>query len=176
VDLGATNSMGTTDNRQMESAAGPHPEHDGRRKILFLCTHNSCRSQVAEGWARHPPGDRWEPCSAGIEPTHVDLYAMKVMAEAGVNISFHRTKSIREVQDIECDYVMTVCDQAREQCPYFPARVGALHAGFGDPPALAQDVKDEQEVLAIHRRDRDEITSFVEKLPQRLEARSSRHA
>jgi arsenate reductase len=131
---------------------------------------------MAEGWTRHLLGDKWEPYSAGVEPTRVDPYAIKVMAEAGVNISSHHAKSIRDVQDVEFDYVITVCDQAREQCPYFPARVGTLHADFDDPPALAQDVKGEPEVLAIYRRVRDEIRGFVEELPQRLEARSSRHA
>ena len=148
-------------------------EQEKRLKILFLCTHNSCRSQMAEGWAHHLHPDRFEPYSAGIDPTRVDPYAVKVMAEAGVDISSHRAKSINEIQDIGFDYVVTVCDQAREQCPYFPARVRMIHAGFDDPPALAEGARDEQEVLAIYRRVRDEIRSFVEELPRVLEAKGS---
>jgi arsenate reductase len=145
-----------------------------KRKILFLCTHNSCRSQMAEGWMHHLDADRFEPYSAGIDPTRVDPYAVQVMAEAGVDISSGHAKSISEIQDIGFDYVVTVCDEAREQCPYFPARVRMIHAGFDDPPALAKEAGDEQAVLAIYRRVRDEIRSFVEELPRALEARDSR--
>ncbi len=145
-----------------------------RLKILFLCTHNSCRSQMAEGWAQHLLKDQFEFYSAGIDPTRVDPRAVQVMAEAGVDISSHRAKSISEIQDIDFDYVVTVCDQAREQCPYFPARVRVIHVGFDDPPALAGRAKDEQEVLAIYRRVRDEIRRFVEELPHVLEAKGSR--
>jgi arsenate reductase len=145
-----------------------------RWKILFLCTHNSCRSQMAEGWAHHLLGDRFESYSAGIDPTRVDPRAVRVMAEAGVDISSRQAKHICEIQDIDFDYVVTVCDQAREQCPYFPARVAVFHAGFEDPPALAGRAKDEQEALAIYRRVRDEIRRFVEELPPLLEAKSSR--
>ena len=145
-----------------------------RLKILFLCTHNSCRSQMAEGWAHYLLTDQCESYSAGIAPTRVDPYAIQVMAEAGVDISLHHAKSIKDIQDIDFDYVVTVCDQAREQCPYFPARVAVLHADFDDPPALAGRAKDEQEVLAIYRRGRDEIRSFVEELPHVWEAKGSR--
>ncbi len=134
-------------------------------KILFLCTGNSCRSQMAEGWARHLLGDRIEPYSAGIEPKKLDTYAVKVMAEAGVDIAGHYPKHLNEMRDMTFDYVVTVCDQAREQCPYFPAKVKVLHCSFDDPPRLAAGVKNEQEVLAIYRRVRDEIRMFVERLP-----------
>ena len=117
--------------------------------------------------------DRFDFYSAGTDPTRVDPRAVQVMAEAGVDISSHRAKSISEIQDIDFDYVVTVCDQAREQCPYFPARVREIHAGFDDPPALAGRAKDEQEVLAIYRRVRDEIRSFIEELPHVLEAKGS---
>jgi len=148
-------------------------EREKRLKILFLCTHNSCRSQMAEGWMRHLHADRFEPYSAGIDPTRVDSYAVKVMAEAGVDISLNRAKSISEVQDIGFDYVVTVCNEAHEQCPYFPARIRTIHAGFDAPPALAREQDDEQAVLAIYRRVRDEIRCFVEGLPQTLGTKGS---
>ncbi len=129
---------------------------------------------MAEGWARHLLKDQVESFSAGIDPTRVDPRAVQVMAEAGVDISSHHAKSISEIQDIDFDYVVTVCDQAREQCPYFPARVAVIHADFDDPPALAGRAKDEQETLAIYRRVRDEIKRFIEELPRLLEAKSSR--
>ncbi len=154
----------------------PDPAQEERPRILFLCTHNSCRSQMAEGWAHHLLKDQFESYSAGIAPTRVDPYAIRVMAEAGVDISLHHAKSSNDLQDIDFDYVISVCDQAREQCPYFPARVAVLHAGFDDPPALAGQAKDEQEALAIYRRVRDEIRRFVEELPHLLEAKGSRTA
>ncbi len=129
---------------------------------------------MAEGWARHLLANRLEPFSAGIDPTRVDPRAVQVMAEAGVDISSHHAKSVNEVRDIDFDYVVTVCDQAREQCPYFPTRVRAFHAGFDDPPALAGQARDEQEALAIYRRVRDEIKRFIEELPRLLEAQGSR--
>jgi arsenate reductase len=153
---------------------GPGPEREKRLKVLFLCTHNSCRSQMAEGWARHLLKDRFESYSAGIDPTRVDPRAIQVMGEAGVDISSHHAKRISEIQDVDFDYVVTVCDQAREQCPYFPARVGVLHVGFDDPPFLAGEAKDEREALAIYRRVRDEIRRFIEELPHVLEAKGSR--
>ena len=122
---------------------------------------------------RHLHGDRFDPYSAGVEPTHVDPYAVKVMAEAGVDIASARAKSINEIQEVGFDYVVTVCDEAREQCPYFPARIKMIHAGFDDPPALAEEAEDEQVVLAIYRRVRDEIRSFVDGLPRVLEAGGS---
>jgi len=129
---------------------------------------------MAQGWVHHLHADRFEPYSAGIDPTRVDPYAVKVMAEAGVDISSARAKSISEIQDVSFDYVVTVCDEAREQCPYFPARVRMIHAGFDDPPALAEEAAgDDQAILAIYRRVRDEIRRFVEELPQMLEAKGS---
>ncbi len=129
---------------------------------------------MAEGWAQHLLKDRFESHSAGSDPTRVDPRAVRVMAEAGVDISSHCVKSISDIQDIDFDYVVTVGDQAREQCPYFPARVRALHADFDDPPAPAGQARDEQEALAIYRRVRDEIRCFVDELPRVLEAHASR--
>ncbi len=138
-------------------------------KILFLCTGNSCRSQMAEGWTRHLKGDVIEPYSAGIEMHGLNPNAVKVMAEAGVDISAHRSKHVDELKDIDFDYVITVCDNAHESCPMFPRKTKVLHVGFDDPPRLAKAAETEQQVLEIYRRVRDEIKQFVEKLPDNLE-------
>jgi arsenate reductase len=134
-------------------------------RILFLCTGNSCRSQMAEGWARHLKADCIDPYSAGIEPHVLDPRAVKVMAEAGVDISGHHSKHLNELKDIDFDYVITVCDNVHESCPMFPGKTKVIHAGFDDPPRLAKEAKTEEETLNIYRRVRDEIKSFIEKLP-----------
>ena len=139
-------------------------------KILFLCTGNSCRSQMAEGWARFLKGDSIEPFSAGTEPQKIDILAVKVMKEAGVDISHQRSKHIDEVIDSEFDYVITVCDHARENCPFFPGKTERVHVGFNDPPKLAEDAQSEEEALTHYRRVRDEIKTFVEKLPDALKS------
>jgi len=138
--------------------------------ILFLCTGNSCRSQMAEGWARHLKGDEIEVYSAGIEKHGLNPHAVKVMAEAGVDISGQRSKHVNEVLDIPFDYVVTVCGHAQENCPVFPGRAVVIHHGFDDPPKLAADAKTEEEGLAHYRRVRDEIRAFVETLPDALMA------
>ena len=132
-------------------------------KVLFLCTGNSCRSQMAEGWARRLKGEVIEPYSAGIETHGLNPNAVKVMAEAGVDISGHRSKHLDELRDITFDYVVTVCDQASESCPVFPGKVKRLHVSFDDPPRLAKNAGTEQEALSHYRRVRDEIRAFVEK-------------
>jgi len=137
-------------------------------KILFLCTGNACRSQMAEGWARRLKGDMLEPYSAGIETHGLNPNAVKVMAEAGVDISGHRSKHVSELKDITFDYVVTVCDNARESCPLFPGRAKVVHAGFDDPPRLAKDAKTEEEALGHYRRVRDEIRAYIETLPEAL--------
>jgi len=139
-----------------------------KKKILFLCTGNSCRSQMAEGWARYLKGDVLEPYSAGIEVHGLNPYAVKVMKEAGVDISHHRSKHVKELFHIPFDYVVTVCDHAKETCPVFPGRVKRLHVGFDDPPRLAATLSSEEEKLAVYRRVRDEIRAFVETLPESL--------
>jgi arsenate reductase len=145
-------------------------------KVLFLCTGNSCRSQMAEGWARHLKGDSIEPYSTGIEPRGLDPRAVKVMTEAGVDISGHRSKRVDELETIQFDYVVTVCDQAHELCPLFPGRTKVIHVGFDDPPGLAEQAESEQEALSHYRRVRDEIRQFVESLPESLEqTRSANH-
>lgn len=141
---------------------------NARLKILFLCTGNSCRSQMAEGWARHLKGDVIEAYSAGIEAHGLNPNAVRVMAEAGVDIRSQRSKHVNELQDIAFDYVVTVCDHAHEACPLFPGGTKVIHVGFDDPPRLAQGAKSEEEALAHYRRVRDEIRAFVEKLPGTL--------
>ncbi len=136
--------------------------------ILFLCTGNSCRSQMAEGWARYLKGDIINAYSAGIETHGMNERAMKVMYEAGVDISDHHSKLVDEL-DIEFDYVVTVCGHAHETCPMFPGKAKVVHVGFDDPPRLTRDMQDEEEILKVYRRVRDEIKAFVEKLPEGLE-------
>jgi arsenate reductase len=134
-------------------------------KILFLCTGNSCRSQMAEGWARHLRGDLLEPYSAGIETHGLNERAVQVMAEAGVDISGQRSKHVDELRDVPFDFVVTVCDHAHESCPLFPGRTKVVHVGFDDPPRLAREARTEEETLRHYRRVRDEIRAFVERLP-----------
>ncbi len=140
-----------------------------RLKVLFLCTGNSCRSQMAEGWARHLKGSLIEPWSAGIESHGLNPRAVRVMAEAGVDISCHRSKTVHELGGIDFDWVVTVCGHARETCPVFPGMGRKAHRGFDDPPRLAQGAQNEEEALAHYRRVRDEIRAFVEGLPGSLE-------
>lgn len=137
-------------------------------KVLFLCTGNSCRSQMAEGWARALKGDQIEAYSAGIETHGMNLKAVKVMAEVGVDISGHHSKHVSEVLHIPFDYVITVCGHAQENCPVFPGRAVVIHHGFDDPPKLAADAKTEEEALAHYRRVRDEIRAYIETLPEAL--------
>jgi len=137
-------------------------------KILFLCTGNSCRSQMAEGWARQLKSDRIEAYSAGVDPAELNSLAVRVMAEAGVEIEDQRSKDVRELLDVGFDYVVTVCDYAREGCPVFPGDTRVVHAGFDDPPRLASSARSEEEALPHYRRVRDEIRAFVEMLPDSL--------
>ena len=143
-------------------------------KVLFLCTGNSCRSQMAEGWARHLKADTIEARSAGIEARGLDPNAVKVMAEAGVDISGHRSKNVDELIDIPFDFVITVCDEAHESCPVFGGKAEVVHVGFDDPPRLAEGAKTEAEALDHYRRVRDEIRTFVETLPQALASKKDK--
>ncbi len=138
-------------------------------KVLFLCTGNSCRSQMAEGWARQLKSNLIEPYSAGIEIHGLNSDAVKVMAEVGVDISSYRSKHVSELMDIPFDYVVTVCGHANENCPIFPGSAKIIHVGFDDPPKLARDKQTENEKLDCYRRVRDEIRTFIETLPQSLE-------
>lgn len=151
-------------------AAHKHlPGNMKKTKILFLCTGNSCRSQMAEGWARHLKGDILEPYSAGIETHGLNQYAVKVMAEAGVDISRQKSKNVADLLSVPFDYVVTVCDHAAESCPVFPGQAKVVHHGFDDPPRLAKTAPSEEAALDIYRRVRDEIKAFVKILPDNLE-------
>lgn len=139
-------------------------------KVLFLCTGNSCRSQMAEGWARALKGGVMEAYSAGIEAHGLNPQAVRVMEEAGVDISGQRSKVVSELAGIHFDYVVTVCGHAAESCPRFPGPAKVIHHGFDDPPRLAQSAANEAEALTHYRLVRDEIRAFVETLPEGLYA------
>ncbi|MBI5843493.1 MAG: arsenate reductase ArsC [Deltaproteobacteria bacterium] len=138
-------------------------------RIIFLCTGNSCRSQMAEAFTNRLKGDSIEARSAGVETHGLNPLAVKVMAEAGIDISNARSKHVAEFDDESFDYAVTLCDSARAACPVMPPPIKMRHVGFDDPPALAKDAKTEEEALAHYRRVRDEIRAFVEKLPGVLE-------
>jgi len=137
-------------------------------RVLFLCTGYSCRSQMAEGWARHLRGDTIEPYSAGSETHGLNPRAVRAMAEAGVDISGHTSKTLADLAGVEFDWVVTVCGHAHEHCPIFPGATRVVHAGFDDPPRLAQGAATEEEAMAPYRRVRDEIRAFVGRLPGAL--------
>ena len=139
-----------------------------KMKILFLCTGNSCRSQMAEGWTRHLRSDRIEAYSAGVETHGLDPRAVQVMAEAGVDISGHKSQNVSEFMDVPLDVVVTVCGHAHESCPVFPGSTRVVHVGFDDPPALAAGAATEDEALDCYRRVRDEVRAFVQTLPGAL--------
>jgi arsenate reductase len=137
-------------------------------KVLFLCTGNSCRSQMAEGWTHHLKGDLIEAYSAGTSPHGLNPDAVRVMAEAGVDISQQTSDHIDSFADHDLDVVVTVCGHAHETCPIFPGPTRVIHIGFDDPPALARDAASEEDRLAPYRRVRDEIKAFIETLPESL--------
>lgn len=140
-----------------------------RLRVLFLCTANSCRSQMAEAWAHQLKGDVIEPYSAGTQPRGLDPRAIQVMAEVGVDLSAQRPKGLESLRDVAFDYVVTVCDAAKEACPTFSGKARVIHFSFDDPPRLAAHAASEAEVLTHYRRVRDEIRAFVERLPEALE-------
>jgi arsenate reductase len=139
-------------------------------KVLFLCTGNSCRSQMAEGWVRHLKGGQIEAYSAGIETHGLNPLAVKAMAEAGVDISTQCSKHVRELAGIGFDCVVTVCGHARENCPAWLGGGRIVHVGFDDPPSLARGAAGEAEALVHYRRVRDEIRDFVAGLPESLKS------
>jgi arsenate reductase len=136
--------------------------------ILFLCTGNSCRSQMAEGWARKLTSDDVLAYSAGIEKHGLNPLAVKAMAEAGVDISGQKSKTLEDLPEQAFDYVITLCGHANETCPIFPGKTKRIHAGFDDPPALAKKAETEEEAFQHYRRVRDEIKIFVAKFPEGL--------
>jgi len=131
-----------------------------KKKVLFLCTHNSCRSQMAEGIVNHYLGDRFEAYSAGTEATRVNPLAILVLAELGIDISGHYSKTLDEFAGEKFDYVITLCGDANENCPLFFGGVERIHMGFSDP---SRTLGSEEEIMADFRRVRDEIkTTLVE--------------
>ena len=145
--------------------SGPQMKDKKPLEILFLCTGNSCRSQMAEGWAKALKGSAIEAYSAGVDPKALHPLAVKVMAEAGVDISRQQSKHVRVLKDIPFDYVVTVCNNARESCPLFPGKTKIVHRDFEDPAAAKGS---EEEVLAVFSRVRDQIRAFIEGLPDIL--------
>jgi arsenate reductase len=141
-----------------------------RLKVVFLCTGNSCRSQMAEGWARALKDNVIEAYSAGVEPHGMNARAIAVMAEAGVDISGHRSKHVDDLAGVPFDFVVTVCGHAHETCPMFPGKTRVVHVGFDDPPELAKSARTEDEAMDHYRRVRDEIKAFILTLPAGLTA------
>lgn len=139
-----------------------------KTSLLFLCTGNSCRSQMAEGWAKALKGDLFEVYSAGLETHGLNPHAVKVMAEAGVDISTQKSQHLDEFRDTPIDLVITVCAHAHETCPLFPGNARVLHVGFDDPPKLSPPDAPLEVKLDGFRRVRDEIRAFVESLPESL--------
>ncbi len=129
--------------------------------VLFLCTGNSCRSQMAEGFARRLLAGRICAYSAGIEPHGMNPRAMKVMAEAGFPIDDQSSKHVNDIKGVAFDFVITVCGHADEACPAIPGPARRIHRGFDDPPKLAKDAKTDEEALSHYRRVRDEIHKYV---------------
>ncbi len=132
-------------------------------KVMFLCTGNSCRSQMAEGWAEHLKGDCIEAFSAGVDPGRLNERAVEVMAEAGVDISGHRSKHVDDLCGVEFDYVVTVCDHAHETCPVFGGKAKVVHRKFDDPSFVIGTL---DEVMSEFRRVRDEIRDYVLSMPE----------
>jgi arsenate reductase len=141
-------------------------------KVLFLCTGNSCRSQMAEGWARHLKGDVIDAYSAGVATHGMNPHAVAVMSEAGVDIASHHSKHVDELADVTFDYVVTVCDNAAESCPVFRGQAQIVRHAFDDPPKLAREAANDEEALGHYRRVRDEIRDYIATLPGALQGGS----
>ena len=129
-----------------------------KKRILILCTGNSARSQMAEGLLRHAAGQRFDVFSAGTKPSHVREEAVAVMRELGIDISSYRSKSVDEFAGQSFDYVLTVCDNAKESCPIFPGNTATIHHAFEDPAAFQGS---DQDLLALFRRVRDQIREYL---------------
>lgn len=140
------------------------------KNVLFLCTGNSCRSQMAEGFGKALKGSKYNFYSAGTKKHGLNPRAAQVMNEVGIDISNHQSKTTDELSDQKMDFVITVCSDANENCPYFPGGK-ILHVGFDDPPRLTENMKDEEEILNVYRRVRDEIKIMVENIEKHLEQR-----
>lgn len=140
----------------------------GKSSILFICTGNSCRSQIAEGWTRHLLADQIEPYSSGIVAKGLNPHVVRVMAEVGIDIRQQKSQALDEIGDLNPDHVITVCANAHENCPIFRGNTRVTHVGFDDPPTLAKSAETEEESLAYYRRVRDEIGEFVKTIPERI--------
>jgi arsenate reductase len=141
-------------------------------KLLFLCTGNSCRSQMAEGWTRQLKGDQIKAFSAGIDTHGLNPHMLKVMDEAGVDVSNQKSENIRDFAEHDLDVVITVCGHAHETCPVFPANCKVVHTGFPDPPKMAKELAEkgatEEEQLDCYRSVRDKIKEYILTLPESL--------
>lgn len=138
------------------------------KKILFLCTGNSCRSQMAHGFANSMHNSSWQCYSAGIVSHGMNKFAIQVMAEIGIDISEHTSQTLSEFGNINFDYVATVCDHAVQNCPTFSQGEQLIHQRFDDPPKLALHAKTDEESLDFYRQVRDEIQQWVAELPEQL--------
>jgi arsenate reductase len=141
--------------------------------LLFLCTGNSCRSQMAEGFTRSMFGEIIEPYSAGVKKSQLDPRAVAVMQEAGIDISTQHSKTPDEITDVPFDFVVTVCSDADKNCPTLPGEATRLHAPFDDPPRLAETEEGEEAALNHYRRVRDEIQNFCQTIPEKLQGSDS---
>ena len=141
-----------------------------KTKILFLCTGNSCRSQMAEGLARALRGTQIEPYSAGIIAKGLNPLAVRAMKEIGIDITGQSSKTVEQIQHVPLDVVVTVCGHAHETCPIFPHGAKVVHVGFDDPPELAKNAASDDEAMPHYRRVRDEIKAFIETLPQSIQS------
>jgi len=139
-----------------------------KKRVLFLCTGNSCRSQMAEGFAKQLKADSIEAYSAGVDPHGMNPRATRAMSEAGCDISAHHSKHVDELKHVRFDYVVTVCGHADQACPTLEDPAKRVHVGFDDPPKLAKDAKTEDEAMGHYRRVRDEIKAFVQNIEQTL--------
>ena len=137
-----------------------------QKNILFLCTGNACRSQMAEGLCRALKADIYNAYSAGIEKHGLNSRAVTVLAEIGIDISNNKSKTLDDLNHIQFDEVITVCAHADQHCPNFPGNARVTHIGFDDPPKLAENAKTEQEALDHFRRVRDQIKLAIQNLPQ----------
>ena len=140
--------------------------------LLFLCTGNSCRSQMAEGWTRHLWPNLFEVSSAGLTEQGLNQNAVKVMMEKNIDISHHVSKTLKNLPTLSFDFVVTVCDHADDFSPTFSGKTKKIHHGFDDPPKLAESAKTGAEALAHYRRVRDEIGDFIKTLPELLQIKT----
>jgi arsenate reductase len=139
-----------------------------KKNVLFLCTGNSCRSQMAEGWGKALKADSFNFYSAGTKKHGLNPNAVKVMQEVGIDISQHQSNTTDEFPELKMDFVFTVCSDAHENCPFFPGGK-VVHIGFDDPPRLTKEMKDEEEILSVYRRVRDEIKEMVMNIEKNME-------